>query len=397
MGERIKKLVIFFLQLLPLGNAFILESHPDFSDNTWALYQYMLREGVNRRHKIYWALHNHVSGSMEKLPENVDFFYLEAKGFGQKWKRFLALYFSRYIVDCNAYIHKRRKGQYRLHLGHGMPIKLTPDYNLPEKVGVCDGYLVTGTFWIPVYAEQLSVPESCLLPLGYPRNDVLAARTEEGAEGESPAGNYLMWLPTYRQHKRYPGQMERDMSAGARGTLEVFPYGMPEVQTKEQLQTLNQLLKEQNMTLYFRPHPVQDLSHFRQERLSNIILTDDGFLERNHFSLYGMLAHADGLITDYSSVYYDFLLTERPIGLTIGDRVSFFEHYGCPFDKLEENIKGYDIASFEDLLDFVRAVSGGHVPGMEQLLEMKSRYHSYPEGGASARIYRYMKDNWLDL
>lgn len=396
MGEHIKKLVIFFLQLLPLGNAFVLESHPDFSDNTWALYRYMLKKGVNKRYKLYWALHADFSGNTDMFPKNVDFFYLEAKGLRQKWKRFIALYFSRYFIDCNAYIHKRRRGQYRLHLGHGMPIKLTPDYNLPEKVGVCDGYLVTGTFWIPIYSEQLHVPKTCLLPLGYPRNDVLISMA--GVQGQDmPAGNYLMWLPTYRQHRRYPEQMERDMSAGECGTLEVFPYGMPQVQTKEQLQALNQVLKEWDTILYFRPHPVQDLSHFGREDLSHIVLADDCFLSRNHFTLYGMLAGAKGLITDYSSVYYDFLLTERPIGLTIGDRINFFEHYGCPFDELRDYIKGYEIESFESLLDFVRGAAGGHVPGMEQLLELKMRYHSYPEGGASERIYQYIKDNWLDV
>lgn len=388
MGNRIKKLFIFFFQLLPLGNDFILESHPDFSDNTLALYEYMLKRGVNKRHKIHWALHDAASAA-KKLPENVDTFCIEAKGIRQKWKRFRALYFSRYIIDCNAYIHKRRKGQYRLHLGHGMLIKITPDYHSPEKIGECDAYLVTSPFWIPVFAHRIGIQEDSLISLGYPRNDILS-------ECKKP-GRYIMWLPTYRQHRRYPEQMERDASGRDSNALGVFPYGMPEIESEEQLEGLNTILEKQDMVLYFRPHPVQDLTHFRQENLSRIILADDAFLEKNNVSLYGMLAGALGLITDYSSVYFDFLLTERPIGLTIRDRDFYFKHYGCPFDDLKEGIKGYYIESFEELSDFVEEVAAGHFPGREEIRAMKARYHAYVDGGASVRIYQYMEDNWLNL
>lgn len=390
MGNKLKKLFIFFFQLLPMRKDFILESHPDFSDNTLALYEYMLKKGVNKRHRIHWALHDAAS-AMRKLPENVDTFCIEAKGLKQKWKRFRALYFSRYIIDCNAYIHKRRRGQYRLHLGHGMPLKITPDYHLYEKIGECDAYLITAPFWIPVFANKIGIPEKCLISLGYPRNDVLFDCKEQ------KDNRYIMWLPTYRQHRRHPEQMERDTAGGNGYALEVFPYGMPEIESKEQLLKLNSFLEERNIVLYFRPHPVQDLSHFEQEELSRIVLADDAFLAKKGISLYQMLAGAIALITDYSSVYYDFLLTERPIGLTIRDRDFYFEHYGCPFSDLKENIKGYYIESFEELLAFVEEVAAGHFPGKEEIKALKDRYHAYVDGRASERIYQYMEDNWLNL
>lgn len=390
MGDRLKKMLLFLIQLLPLGKDFILESHPDFSDNTLALYEYMLKKGVNKHHRIHWALHDEAN-SRQELPPNVDTFCIEAKGIRQKWKRFRALYFSCYIIDCNAYIHKRRKGQYRFHLGHGMPIKLTKEYLLPEKIGECDAYLVTAPFWIPIYVNHIGVPEKCLIALGYPRNDILSGT-------KKPDNNrYIMWLPTYRQHRRHPEQMERDTSGGDGHALQIFPYGMPEIESGEQLLTLNILLEEQNVKLYFRPHPVQDLSHFEQEELSHIILADDAFLAKNGISLYQMLAGALGLITDYSSVYYDFLLTERPIGLTIRDRDFYFDYYGCPFSDLKENIKGYYIESFEELLAFVGEVAAGHSPGQEDIRAMKARYHAFTDGGASERVYQYMEDNWLNV
>lgn len=378
----IKKLLIFLFRMLPLGDDIILESHPAFSDNTWALYQYMVEQGINKRHRIHWALYD-VMEKPDELPENVDTFFLNPKGFQQMWKRFYVLYRSRYIIDCNAYIHKRRKGQYRLHLGHGMLIKITPDYHRAEKIGECDGFLVTSPFWFSVFSDKIGLPQSCLLPLGYPRNDIFADEEKQ----TNCLGRYLMWLPTYRQHRMHPEQH----------LAESFPFGMPEIQTKEQLTALNEILAKNNLVLFFRPHPVQDLSGLKKETLSHIRLADDHFLAQHDLSLYEMLAGAQALITDYSSVYYDFLLTERAIGLTIKDRDSYFEYYGCPFENFKENIQGFYIESYEDVIAFVKEVAAGHVPKQEKIREMKKRYHSYTDGHASERIYRYMKENWVNL
>jgi CDP-glycerol glycerophosphotransferase (TagB/SpsB family) len=294
------------------------------------------------------------------------------------WKRFDCLYRSRYIIDSNAYIHKRRKGQIRLHLGHGMLMKITPDYHRPDKIGDCDGFLITSPFWADVFAEKIGLDRNCLLPLGYPRNDVFADKTKE----RNRFGRYLMWLPTYRQHRLHPEQ----------AVGECFPYGMPEVETKEQLLKLDEYLQEQGLHLYFRAHPVQDLSGLKKEKLSHIELADDRFLAENNISLYEMLAGAQGLITDYSSVYYDFLLTERPIGLTIRDSAEYFAHYGCPFDNLKENVQGFYIECYEDVLAFVENVGTGHLDGQENLGRLKERYHSFADGKASERIYRYMEE-----
>lgn len=385
MREWIKKLLITLFRMLPLREDIIMESHPDFSDNTYALYQYMLEQGVNRRHRIHWAIYDKEK-KIPELPENVDTFYLDASGFSQMWKRFAALYRSRYIFDCNAYIHKRRKGQVRIHLGHGMLIKITPKYHNAQKIGECDGYLVTSPFWYDTFVEKIGLKKEVLLPFGYPRNDVLV----EGCRKENRLGRYLMWMPTYRQHRL---RLEEGLTAR-------YPYGMPEVMNREQLLELEALLAKEGMILYFRPHPVQELSLIEKENLEHIRIADDTFLQKEDLTLYEMLASAEALLTDYSSVYYDFLLTERPIGLTIGDRDEYFRQYDCPFDDLKENVKGIFIESFDELMDFVSQVAAlprsaqEDIPQKEVLREMKKRYHKYPDGSASERLYHFLKKKY---
>jgi CDP-glycerol glycerophosphotransferase (TagB/SpsB family) len=168
---------------------------------------------------------------------------------------------------------------------------------------------------------------------------------------------------------------------------------MPEIQTQEQLERLDQLLGERGIRLYFRPHPVQELSLFRQEPRENIFIADDEFLRKKGMDLYELLGAAKALITDYSSVYYDFLLTERPIGLTIGDREQYFSKYDCPFDSLAGNVEGVKIESFEEVLAFVRNVADGTID-CEPLRELKKRYHDFTDGSACERLYKHMQHTY---
>ena len=383
MRERIKKILIRLIRIMPLRDDIIMESHPDFAGNTGALYRFFLNKGVNQRHRIHWALH---SGTPRDggggLPANVDTFYLDAHGFRQMWKRFCVLYRSRYIIDSNSYIYKRRRGQIRLHLGHGMLMKITPEYHNADKIGELDGYVVTAPFWQDVFVEKIGLPEDVILSFGYPRNDVLTGKRDT----VTSLGRYVMWMPTYRQHRAHPGK----------GLADYFPYGMPEVMEKGQLLKLDRQAAEQKIRIYFRPHPAQDLSAMQEVRLQNIVLADDDFLRREGITLYEMLASAKALITDYSSVYYDFLLTGRPIGLTFGDSREYFRKYDCPFTDLKENIRGFYIESFEDLLQFLRrsAPEDGQAEEDLDLKRMRDRYHQYTDGRSADRIYEYMKNQY---
>ncbi len=406
MGTILKKILILFFRVLPLRDDIILESYPDFSDNARAFYEYLLKRGVNRRHRIFWARNNRFPLE-EPLPEGVSAFYLDSRGLGETFRRMSALYRSRYIFDGNHYIKKRRKGQVRVHLGHGMLIKIAPEYHNREKIGECDGYLTTGENWREVFARKVGLPEEWLLPLGYPRNDALFSET--GGRGlQAP---YLMWLPTYRQHQKH---LEEGLPAR-------YPYGLPEIMSDRQLRELDRTLGETGMTLYYRLHPAQETSLTKSvssaepvspamanaspamesvdsasetAELSHIVAADDAFLKEKGILLYEMLAGSAGLLTDYSSVYYDYLLTGKPIALTLGDREEYFSRYGCAFDDVTEGVRGFQAESFEDILYFARTVSTGENPWKDELEAMKKRYHSHADGNFSKRLYEYMEKRY---
>lgn len=135
LGKIIKKLFILIFRILPLRRAVIFESHPDFSDNSFALYQEFLRRGIQRRYRLYW-MKTFRGGKVPELLEGVSVFENEPGGLLETIRRAYILNTSKYIIDCNSFIYKRRKGQIRIHLGHGMPVKI--DLNYSRKFGDCD-------------------------------------------------------------------------------------------------------------------------------------------------------------------------------------------------------------------------------------------------------------------
>ena len=243
--DAVKKTIIRLSFILPLKEDVILESYPDFTDNAFAFYQYLLDVDFNKKHTIYWALHERNKCPLQ-LPENVKTFDLNAKGFRAMWQRFLALYRSKFILDGNSYIKKRRRGQIRIHLGHGMLIKITPDYHNPVELGEVDGFLTTADWWKNVFVDRVGLREEELLPIGYPRDDVIVREKDIRADGKP----YILWLPTYRQHRNHLDD----------GMPHPFAYGMPEVSSGEELKQLDERLGQIGYMLYFRPHPAQELS-----------------------------------------------------------------------------------------------------------------------------------------
>ncbi|MEE3468617.1 MAG: CDP-glycerol glycerophosphotransferase family protein [Eubacterium sp.] len=415
------------LRVIPLRDDVMFEAHPDFADNSGTVYEELLRRGYNKSHRIYWNVYDEESVKGVELPPNVYCVYKHKSGLRATWQLAKARARCRFIVDSNSYIHKVRGSQVRLHLGHGMPIKLLPEYTNYGEIGACDGYVICGVYWKSIYTEMAHIPEEVLLPIGYPRNDVLVAgseadklrREESGKkDGEEHAffwhiherEEYILWMPTYRQHRNKAAERsqerEENKQAIDEGRWEVMamqqlrakknpkmPFGMPEVEDTEQLETLDQKLEECGLKIYFRPHPSQDLQYVSKVALSNIRIADDEFLRRCDVSLYGLIADSTALITDYSSVYFDYLLTGKPIGLTLRDAGTFFRDCVCCFDDLEEDLAGFKINSFAELLAFV----GLAKTSMSAVTEARGWYHDVVDGSSTARVIEWLQEHGMDV
>lgn len=374
-----KKVLIQLLRILPLRNMIIFESHPDFSDNSFALYEEFLRQKVNERYKIYW-MKTFRDSVVPELPENVEVFENDTRTFAEMIKRAYVLNCSKFIIDCNSFVYKRREKQVRLHLGHGMPVKIDLEYS--RKFGDCDKYMVQSEFWKDIYTEQILVPEDKLSCLGYPRNDVLVnkASCKQWKKAVQDYSKIVLWMPTYRQHRRH---MDKAMEC-------IYPFGMPCIHSEEELEKFHEMLCEKNVLVLFRPHPVQELSVFERSEFSNIKIADDTYLKRYGLKLYELLGNTDGLITDYSSVYFDYLLTNKPVALTIEDKDEYFQYFTPAFPEYKEFIKGYYVEKFEDLVEFVEEMMEGEDSSKTAREKAKKMFHSDTAGKSAVNIYNML-------
>ncbi len=74
---------------------------------------------------------------------------------------------------------------------------------------------------------------------------------------------------------------------------------------------------------------------------------------------YNFVGETDILITDYSSIYFDFLLTQKPIGFVIDDIDDYSDKRGFVVDNPLDYMPGEKIKDVEELKAFLDSILAG--------------------------------------
>lgn len=109
--------------------------------------------------------------------------------------------------------------------------------------------------------------------------------------------------------------------------------------------------------------------------------------------MYEFLGQTDGLITDYSSVYYDYLLTDKPIAITTDDLEEYKKVFEFVYDDIFKVIKGEYINNIEDFKTFLNNISTGNDIAKEARLNAKKTLHKFQDGNSSKRVYDFLVNN----
>ena len=195
----------------------------------------------------------------------------------------------------------------------------------------------TSSGLIPVMAESFAVREDKVKVWGQPRTDLLLPQppfsdAEEACKDylrECPGFTHLiLYAPTFREEE----------------PTRWFPF---EDFDRERLEAF---LAGSDSLLVMRPHlreeaPVRELCSERVRLAGSSTLED----------ITPLLRYADLLITDYSSVYLDYLVLDRPMVFLPYDRDRYTELRGMNFD-YDEVTPGPKPESFEA---FLKALSDG--------------------------------------
>lgn len=234
-------------------------------------------------------------------------------------------------------LHKKRL---IINLWHGVPLKKIAllDPNLKKAARIyfkkifSENYtciLTTSHELIPLMARSFAVSEDKIKVWGQPRNDGLFQKND----CREILGQLFPDLPEYTKTVLYAPTF-RDY-----GQVQLFPF-----KDFDQEQ-LGAFLEEKNMLLFIRTHVAEQGSAApylgkRIRFLGNEQAED----------VTGILNIFDCLITDYSSIYIDYLLTDKPMIFLPYDRQQYLDGRGMNFD-YDDVTPGPKPETFNDFLD----------------------------------------------
>ena len=234
-------------------------------------------------------------------------------------------------------LHKKRL---IINLWHGVPLKKIAllDPNLKKAARIyfkkifSENYtciLTTSHELIPLMARSFAVSEDKIKVWGQPRNDGLFQKND----CREILGQLFPDLPEYTKTVLYAPTF-RDY-----GQVQLFPFKDFD---QEQLEAF---LEEKNMLLFIRTHVAEQGSAApylgkRIRFLGNEQAED----------VTGILNIFECLITDYSSIYIDYLLTDKPMIFLPYDRQQYLDGRGMNFD-YDDVTPGPKPETFNDFLD----------------------------------------------
>lgn len=234
-------------------------------------------------------------------------------------------------------LHKKRL---IINLWHGVPLKKIAllDPNLKKAARIyfkkifSENYtciLTTSHELIPLMARSFAVSEDKIKVWGQPRNDGLFQKND----CREILGQLFPDLPEYTKTVLYAPTF-RDYRQ-----VQLFPF-----KDFDQKQ-LEAFLDEKNMLLFIRTHVAEQGSAApylgkRIRFLGNEQAED----------VTGILNIFDCLITDYSSIYIDYLLTDKPMIFLPYDRQQYLDGRGMNFD-YDDVTPGPKPETFNDFLD----------------------------------------------
>tara|TARA_B100002003_G_scaffold245785_1_gene274228 strand:+ start:141 stop:1421 length:1281 start_codon:yes stop_codon:yes gene_type:complete len=237
----------------------------------------------------------------------------------------------------------------------------------------------TSDFMSELWEKCMEFGRNKHITTGYPRNDCLLNVPEMHVNNWNKSmniencDNLILYAPTYR-----PGN----------NATEFFPF------SDFDIDLLIEILNRTRSNLLLRPH-LTDL--FRYNKLKNFLeelatneriqlATHDQFVDVNI-----ILPFIDILITDYSSIFHDFLLLDRPMIFVPYDYDHYRQRSGFLYDYFE-NLPGPYVTDFNQFSEELRKTLNDRSYYVEKRVMLKEKIHEYTDSSSCERVSHLVED-----
>jgi len=277
-----------------------------------------------------------------------------------------------------AYIKRKKKSKVvQLWHGTGTIKKFGQDVNtgklreLEKKANSNITHLIVNSYTIKkLYSGAFGVKEQYIYPIGLPKTDELLLRMKKAEVAmKNPDKEYI-----YQKYK---------IPEGKKLLLYAPTFRDNEEQNPRLVELIRKLSKELSEDYYLglRLHPFIANS-FRQEQLEERIVQLSFEKDVNT-----LLLASDLLITDYSSIIFEYCLTKRPMIFFAYDYAEFSDIGRGFYHDYESYVPGPVAYKYQDVADIIRADCFD-----EQRTEAFVQFnYMYTDGNATERFMEVLK------
>jgi len=385
MIKKIINIVLqFFSLVIPKDEKLIIFgafSGKRYGDNSAFLFEYIIKEQTD--YKPYWISHK---------KDVVDF--VINKGFPALNRYSLKAFWysvrAKYIVGSHnikdASMHKViSPNQFFIYLHHGIPLRKGwfDVAGAPKKSLQSSKDKINHSSFMIATSEYAAEQQNKLLPIGLdkfritglPRNDVffkeLNSYEKKLINSHIPPNKTtVLYAPTWREWE----------------ATKFFPF------EDRNLSELNKKLVELNTILILRPHHIdlekKEFNVLRDEiaSFSNIkLITHNEIADINLVCKF-----SDILITDYSSLIYDFLIINKPIVYFTYDFEKYMDRVGF-YPNMQEIVNtGYQPKTQVEFIKSVEEIIEKKDRFEENRMSLSNKLHKYKDSKSCNRVFNEM-------
>lgn len=370
-SRAVKALVQGAYSLTPPGRHVCICTFPDFDDQGLAVVEELLERG----HSIVWL----TSADGAEHPQAARLSALGVRMLRRlSWRGFWAYLRARVVFHTHGLFGNPNPclGKSVVNLWHGMPIKkIGLDLTGAGRIAAT-ATIATGPKFQMRLARAFGEPLSRVWVTGLPRNDrMLRASTEETRVSTDlipSKGKTLLWLPTFRD---WITPKPSDTADAVTQVLGIAP---------DELKSVVRSLEDANVTCLVKPHPLAPQPG--PLSLGSLRLVTDAEMESSGSSLYQLLGMVDGLVTDYSSVWIDFLLLDRPIIFFIPDEARYLSTRGIQVERSGRFFPGPIARTPAELTAALTDFAEDSDGFAEARYAAKRELHSYDDAASTVRL-----------
>jgi len=349
-----------------------------FGDNSAALYKYILK---NHPEIIaIWMTNNtHVEDEINKLGGPV----CKRRSVHGIWLSLRAevVISSHGIKDAimfEPFYHRPKL----VYLGHGIPLKKgwIGIKNISKRLQKASLKKIKYSTFMISSSEFSAQLQNNFLPIGknkikitgLPRNDILFEMEKHTIKEKYNLSDFkfvILYTPTFRNW----------------GFTRFFPF------EDYDIKKLNKFCEVNKICFILRPHH-SDLKNINTnfwkeiERTSNFIL----ITHERCSNVNELLIVSDCLITDYSSIYFDYLLLDRSIIFLPYDLKKYSREHGFNID-YDKVTPGYKPKTQSELLENLEQIIYGKDKFISLRNELKNTIHKYHDANSCLRLVKEIK------